>query len=202
VCGTCVMYEDEKCGTIVVDVACRTKGFHFQNVNKWCGEWNKPHLRCRTLGSCLIMWSMLLAGQLWFVMCTILFIVKWWPLWFVTCSLRTLKFNKSCGQNLMKPCSNTSFQNWISKDSWLIMHKPIGMISKLFMVLGTLMSRWLIKNTHVYSIGLSRSIGTSKNWSNLGCKINTMLYAINIRIQSPLWKFMVFILQFVVGGCH
>jgi hypothetical protein len=61
-----------------------------------------------------IMWSMLLAGQLWLVMCTILLIIKWCPLQFVTCGLRTLKLDRSCGQNLMKPCWDTSFQNRIS----------------------------------------------------------------------------------------
>jgi hypothetical protein len=59
---------------------------------------------CRMLGSCFIMWNVLLAGQLWFIMCTILFIVKWWPLQFVTCNLRTPKLNISCGQSLMRPC--------------------------------------------------------------------------------------------------
>jgi hypothetical protein len=55
------------------------------------------------------------------------------------------------------------FPNRISRDSWLIMHKAIGMLSKLFMVMGTLLSRWLIMNALVYSIGFSRSIGTPKN---------------------------------------
>jgi hypothetical protein len=55
------------------------------------------------------------------------------------------------------------FQNQISRDSWLIAHKPIRMVSKLFMVMRTLLSKWLIKNALVYSIGLNRSISTPKN---------------------------------------
>ncbi len=120
-----------------------------------------------------IMWNILLAQQLWLVMFMILLIIKWWPLQFVTCSSRTPKLNKTCGQSLMKPCWNIGFQNWIFKDSWVIAHKPIGILSKLFMVMVTLLSWWLIRNTHVYSIGLSCSIGTPNNWSNPNCKINT-----------------------------
>jgi hypothetical protein len=36
-------------------------------------------------------------------------------------------------------------------------------VSKLFMAMGTLLSKWLIKNALVYSIGLSHSISTPKN---------------------------------------
>ncbi len=70
----------------------------------------------------------------------------------------------------------------------------------LFMVLKALLSKWLINNTHVYSIGFNRSIGTPKNWSNLSCKINTMVYANNTRMQNPLWRLTTFMLQFVVDG--
>jgi len=143
---------------------------------------------CKTFGSCLITWSVLLVGQLWLVMCTILLIVKWWPLQFVTCSLKTPKLNRSCGQSLMKPCWSMSFQNQNLKDSCLIMHKPIGTLLELSMVLGTFLSRWLIRNVPIYSIGLNRSINTANNWLNLNCKINTMFYATNTRMQNPLWR--------------
>jgi hypothetical protein len=102
----------------------------------------------------------------------------------ITCSLRTSKLNKSCGQSLMRPCWSKCFQNRISKDSWLITHKPIGTLLKLFMVMGTLLLGWLIKNALVYSIGFNRSIGTQKIWLNLSCKINTTFYATNTRMQN------------------
>jgi hypothetical protein len=116
----------------------------------------------RTLGSCLIMWSVLLVGQLWLVMCIILFIIRWWPLQFLTCNMKTPKLNKSCGQSLMRPCWSIGFQNQISRDSWLITHNPIRMLSKLFMVMGTFLPWWLIKNALVYSITPNRSVGTPK----------------------------------------
>jgi hypothetical protein len=117
-------------GVLFPKMSYRTKGVHFQDVDKWCGEWSKLHhtnVTCRgfakTLGLCLIMWNMLLVGQLWFFMCTILPIIKWWPWWFLLCSLRTPKLNKSCGQSLMRQCWNTSFQNQISRDSWLCINR-------------------------------------------------------------------------------
>jgi hypothetical protein len=76
------------------------------------------------------------------------------------------------------------------------------MLSELFMVLGTLLPRWLIKNTPIYSIGLSHLIGTPKNKSKMNYKINTMLYATDTRMQNPLWRLTIFMLQFVIGGCH
>jgi hypothetical protein len=115
----------------------------------------------------------LLVGQLWLLMCMILLIVKWWPLRFVTCSLGTPKLNKSCEQSIIRWWWRMSFQNQILRDSWLIVHKPIGMLLKLFMVLGTLLLRSLIRSAVVYSIGLSHSIGTPNSWSNLSCKVNT-----------------------------
>jgi hypothetical protein len=102
----------------------------------------------------------------------------------------------------MRPCWSMGFQNWISKDSWLIVHKPIKMLSKLFMVLKSLLLGWSIMNAPIYSIGLSRSISTPKNWSNLSYKINTTLCATNTRMQNPLWRLMVSTLQFVISGCH
>ncbi len=55
-------------------------------------------------------------------------------------------------------------------------------LSKLFMVMGTLLSRWLIKNAHVYSIGFSCLIDTPNSRSNLSCKITTKVFATNTRM--------------------
>jgi hypothetical protein len=129
-------------------------------------------------------------------------IIKWWLLQFVTCTLKTFKLKKPCGQSLMKWCWSMGFHNLILSDSWLIMHKPIGTLSKLFMVLGTPLLGWLIRSAYVYSIGFNRLIGTLNNWSNLSYKINTMFFATSTRMQCPLWKLTISMLQFVVGGCH
>jgi hypothetical protein len=145
---------------------------------------------------CVVGW------KLWLVMRTILPIAKWWPLQYLTCSLRTSKINKSCGQSLMRQSKAWVFQNQIWKDSWLITQKPIITLSELFMGLGTPLSWWLIRSTHVYSIGFNHLIGTPNNSSNLSCKINTMLLATSTRMQNPLWRLTISMLQFVVVGCH
>jgi hypothetical protein len=44
------------------------------------------------------------------------------------------------------------------------------------MVWGTLLSRWMIRSTIVYSIGLNHSIKTPKIWSNLNCKMNIKVF--------------------------
>jgi len=62
----------------------------------------------------------------------------------------------------MRPCWSMGFQNQISRDSWLMAQKQIGMLSKLFMVLGTLLLRWLINNTLVYSIGTPKRSNQTK----------------------------------------
>jgi hypothetical protein len=54
------------------------------------------------------------------------------------------------------------FPNPISKDSGLIMHKPSGMWSELFMVQGTPLLGWLIRSAPVYSIGFKHLISTPK----------------------------------------
>jgi hypothetical protein len=61
---------------------------------------------------------------------------------------------------------NMGLQNQNLRDSWLITHVPIGTLPKLFMVLGTLLSGWLIKSALVYFVGLNCSIGTPNNLSN------------------------------------
>ncbi len=110
-----------------------TKCVHFQNDNKWCGEWSKPcHMNAWPVGDLQKwldhVWSC--GACCWLdnygLSCvqSSLF-VKWQPHQFVTCSLKTLKLNKSCGQSLMRQCWSMGFQNWILKDSWLIVHKPI-----------------------------------------------------------------------------
>ncbi len=129
---------------------------------------------------------MLLVGQLWLVMCTMMSIVKWWLLQFMTCSLSTSKFNNSYGQSLMKWCWNTSLQNQILRDSWLIMHR----LSKLFTVLGTFLLGWLINSTPIYSIGVNCLIGTPKYSSNHVCKINRTFFVTSPRMQNPLWRLM------------
>jgi hypothetical protein len=58
-------------------------------------------------------------------------------------------------------------------------------LSKLFMVMGTLLSRWLIKSAHVYSFRLSCLIGTLNSQSSLSFKINTKVFATNTRMQNP-----------------
>jgi hypothetical protein len=102
----------------------------------------------------------------------------------------------------MKWCWSTSFQNLISRDSWLTMHKPIGMLSELFMVMGMLLSRWLIRSTHVYSIGIIHSINTPNNWSDLICKMSTSLFATSTRMPNPLGMLIVIMLSFVLSGFH
>jgi hypothetical protein len=82
------------------------------------------------------------------------------------------------------------------------MHNPIKTQSKLFTGLGTPLLGWLIKSTHVYSIRFNYLIDIPKNSSNLNCKINIMFFAVSIKMQNPLWRLIVFMLQFVVGGCH
>ncbi len=103
----------------------------------------------------------------------------------VVCGMKTLKFNNLCGQSLMKRCWNTSFQNLISRDLWLIVHKPIGIWSELFMVQGTPLSRWLIRSALVYSIELNHLINTLNNLLDLSCKMNTRLFATNTRMPHP-----------------
>ncbi len=66
------------------------------------------------------------------------------------------------------------------------MHKPIGTLSKLFMVSRTLLLRWLIRNTFIYSIGLNHLIITPNNWSDLSCKMSTRFFATSIRMPHPL----------------
>jgi hypothetical protein len=90
----------------------------------------------------------------------------------------------------------------ILKDSWLITHRFIEMLSKLFTILETPLSRWLIKNVHVYSIELNRSIGTPNNSSNWICKINIMFFTSSTRMQNPSWRLMVSMLQFVISDSH
>ncbi len=51
----------------------------------------------------------------------------------------------------------------ISKGSWRIVHKQIGMFFTLFMGLEILRSRWLIKNIHVFSIRFSLWIDKPSN---------------------------------------
>jgi hypothetical protein len=55
------------------------------------------------------------------------------------------------------------FPKLILKDSWVMAHKAIGMLLKLFTIMGTLLSRWLIRSALDYSIGLNHSIGTSNS---------------------------------------
>ncbi len=140
---------------------------------------------CRTLGSCLIMWTMLLVGHLWLVMCTIFYIVKCWSYRFMICNLRTSKLNELCGQSLIKRFWNMGSQNPISRDSWLIVHKPIGMQSKLFMVRGTPLLGWL-RSIPIYSIGFNHSINTPRNWSDLNYKMSTRFFATSTRMPHPL----------------
>jgi len=153
-------------------------------------------------GSCLIMWNVLLAGQLWLVMCTILSIMKSWPWLFVICNLRRLKLNDLCGQSLMKRCWSMSFQNPISRDSWLITHKLIGTLSKLFMVLGTSLLRWLIRSTHVYFIGVIHLINTANNWLDMNCKMGTRFFATCTRMPNHLGMLTIIMFSFVFGGFH
>jgi hypothetical protein len=141
------------------------------------------HGICTTFGSCLIMWSMLLVGQLWLIMCTILLIVKLWPLRFVTCSLGTPKVNKSCEQSIIRWWWRMSFQNQNLTNSWLIVLKPIWLLLELFMVLGILLLGLLIRNALVYSIGLSHLISTPNNWPNFSYKINTTFFATNTKCK-------------------
>ncbi len=58
-------------------------------------------------------------------------------------------------------------------------------LSKLLMVMGTFLSRWLIKSAHVYSIRLNCLIGTPNSQSSLSCKISTKVFATNTRMQNP-----------------
>jgi hypothetical protein len=68
--------------------------------------------------------------------------------------------------------------------------------------LRTFLSRWLIRNALVYSIGFNCLIHTPNKWSNLSYKVSTMLYATYTRMQNLLWKLIVSMLWFVVVGCH
>jgi len=80
---------------------------------------------CKMVGSCLITWSMLMVGQLWFVMCTILPICKVTTTTICDMQFEDTKDQQIIGQSLMKQCWSTGFQNQILRDSWLIVHKPI-----------------------------------------------------------------------------
>jgi hypothetical protein len=143
-----------------------------------------------SLGANHIMWSMWLVRQLWLVMCIIQLIAKWWPLWFVTCNLRTWKLISNVEKTQWHKII-TTFQNLISRDSWLIAHKLIGMPSKLFMDQGTPLWGWLIMSAHVYSIGFNHLISTPNKWSNSNFKINTSFLTTNTRAQNPLGRLIV-----------
>ncbi len=118
------------------------------------------------------------------------------------CNMTTSKFNDLCGKSFMKRCWSMGFENPISRDSWLITHKPIGMLLELFMVQGTLLLRWLIRSTPIYSIGIIHLINTPSNWSNLSCKMNTRLFATNTRMPNPLGMLAFIMFSFIPGGFH
>ncbi len=118
------------------------------------------------------------------------------------CSLRTSKLNNLCGQSLLKWCWSTCFQNLISRDSWLTMHKPIGTLLKLFMVQGTPLSRWLIRNAHVYSIRVIHLINTLNNQLDLSCKMKIRLFATNTRMPNPLGMLTIIMFSFILSGFH
>jgi hypothetical protein len=102
----------------------------------------------------------------------------------------------------MKQCWNMGFQNPVSKDSWLITHKPIETWSWLFMVQRTLLSWWLIRSALIYSIRLNHSINTQNNWLNMNHKMNIRLFATSTKMPHPLGMLTIIMLYFIVGGFH
>jgi hypothetical protein len=99
---------------------------------------------------------------------------------------------------MWKKLNETMLKHWIpnsiSRDSWLITHKPIGMQSELFMVQRTPLSRWLIRSAHVYSIGLNHLINTPNNLLDLNYKMSIKLFSTNTRMPHPLGTLIVIML--------
>jgi hypothetical protein len=85
----------------------------------WFNKWNIVLIYIMH-GWCLIMLNVWRVRQLWHVMFMTQFTTKSWPLQFVTCNLRTPKFNACYGRSWIRWCSSMMLTKLYSSGSWLI----------------------------------------------------------------------------------
>jgi len=127
----------------------------------------------KMIRSCLIMWNVLLAGQLWFVM------------QFEDTKAQQIIWIKLNETMLKHGFPKPNFEGFMvdsAQTNW-------NMINIIYFWRIPLL-RWLIRN-HLF-IPLNHLINTSNiNRSNLNYKINTRLFATNTRTQHPLGRLII-----------
>jgi hypothetical protein len=120
-------------GVLFPRISSRTKNVHFQNVDKWCGEWSELHhtnAGCRDLQNTWIMFDHVKRVVRWITMAFHVYDLAYCKMMaMVVCDMQSkdTKVQQIMWTRFNEIMLKHRFPNHISKDSWFIVHKPIGL---------------------------------------------------------------------------